>query len=109
MEWMQDVDEQEEAPNPGGIEGQGNYQAFERGHTLSPILGPLPWDWIQCQVAVDPHEGQEPLHHGWVMSDGHAPEKAEHSSKDHHEHNIPTASHTPDQRSKDHFLPHTDS
>jgi hypothetical protein len=106
---MKDVDEQEEPPNPGGIEGQGNNQASERGNALSPILGPLPWDWIQCHVAVDPHEGQEPLHQGQVLSDGHAPEEAEHSSKDHHEHNIPAASHTSDQRSKDHFLPHMDS
>ena len=109
MEWMKDVDEQEEAPNPGGIEGQGNYQASERGNALSPLLGPLPWDWIQCEVAIDPHEGQEPLQQGWGLSIGHAPKEAEHSSKEHHEPDIPAVRHSSDQRLKDHFLPHSGS
>ena len=73
---MKDVDEQEESPNPGGIEGQGNNQASERGNALSPILGPLPWDWSECQVEIDTHEGQEPLHQGWGLSNSHASEEA---------------------------------
>ena len=73
---MKDLNEQEQAPNPGGIEGQGNNQASEWGNLPRPCLGPLPRDWSECQMQVDPHEGQEPPHQGWGMSKGHTPEEA---------------------------------
>jgi hypothetical protein len=73
---MIELDEQEEAPNPGGIEGQGNNQASECGNAPGPILYQLPWDWIECHVEVNPHEGQDPLQQAWVLSNGRASEKA---------------------------------